>query len=169
MIQLNDIISKDTSWSKKVNSHYKWHTLFSVFGRSANSQHWIQYWRWHQPAKYLDSLLEMFCVLPVHLSPSQYRRKLQAHKCVFFSAAVMVIFRCILRSSIPQGRSFPYLAQSWWLCCCPFDLERKIPHLMYNFDFLVIKIALWELISPPPSHPEEIQGYLWNIFIPFVC
>lgn len=81
----------------------------------------------------------------------------------FFSAAVMVIFRGILRSCIPQGRSFPCLAQSWSLRCCPFDLERKIPHLMYNFDFLVIKIAVWELITAPPIHPAEVQGYLWNI------
>lgn len=137
--------------------------FFSPFGRSANSQHWIQYRRWHQPAKYMDSLLEIFCVPPFHLSPRQYRRKLQAHRCVFFSAAVMVIFRGILRSCIPQGRSFPCLAQSWSLRCCPFDLERKIPHLMYNFDFLVIKIAVWELITAPPIHPAEVQGYLWNI------
>lgn len=136
------------------------YSFFSLCGTSANSP-------LHQPAKYMNSLLEMFCVPPFHLSPSQYRRKLQAHRCVFFNAAVMVIFRCILRSSIPQERSFPHLAQSWSLCCRPFDLERKIPHLMYNFDFLVIKISVWELVSPPPIHPAEIQGYLWNISIPW--
>lgn len=112
------------------------------------------------------TVLEIFCMPPLHLSPSWYKRKLQAHSC-FFSAAVIVIFKCILRSCIPQGRSFPRLAQSWSLCCCPFDLERKIPCLMYNFDFLLIKIAAWELITPPPIHPAEVQGYLWNISTPW--
>lgn len=159
MTQLNEIISEDISWSKKVNSHYKWHTLFSPCGRSANSA-LNSISKMASSAKYMDSLLEVFCVPPFHLSPSRYRRKLQAHRCVFFSAAIMVIFKSILRSSIPQGRSFPRLTQSWSLCCCPFDLGRKISRLMYNFDFLVIKIAVWELISPPPIHPAEVQGYL---------
>lgn len=82
-------------------------------------------------------------VLCASFSPfTKYRRKLQAHRCVFFSAALMGFFRCILRSSIPQGRSFPHLAQSWSLCCCPFDLERKILRVMCNFDFPIIKIVV---------------------------
>jgi len=38
---------------------------------------------------------------------------------------------------------------------------------MYNFDFLLIKIAVWELITPPPIRPAGVQGYLWNISTPW--
>lgn len=151
---------------KNVNSHYKWHTLFSPCGRSANSQCWIQYQRWHHLQNIWTACWKCsVCLLfTFHHADTGGSCRLTD---VFFSAAVMVIFKCILRSSIPQGRSFPHLAQSWWLCCCPFDLGRTISHLMYNFDFLVIKIAVWALISPPPIHPAEVQGYLWNMSIPW--
>lgn len=172
MSHLNEIISKDISSNKKSRVFTKGVLFFLLMeGQQTHSIGFSIKDGVNLPAirtqcwKYSVCLL--FTFRPGSTGESCKLTDDFLFVCLFSSAAVMVIFKCILRSRIPQGRSFPRLAQSWSLCCCPFDFGRKIPCLMYSFDFILIKMAVWELITPLPIHPAEVQGYFWNNSTPW--
>lgn len=167
MTQLNEIISEDTSWSKKVNSHYKWHAFFFLLVEGQQTHSVGFNTKDGIICKIHGQLVgNVLCASFSPFTTSIQEEAAASQMCVFFCCChdYFQMHSQIIHST---GKVLSSLAQSWWLCCCPFDLRRTIPVLMYNFDFLVIRIAVWELISPPPIHPAEVQGYLWNMSIPW--